>query len=46
MRELNKIVFGKGLFAEIKGKLSLTKGRLVNQDGQFEIEYYLIGNCF
>ena len=34
MKELNKIVLGKGLFASIKGKLCLTKGHLSNQEEQ------------
>ena len=46
MKELNKIVLGKGPLASIKWKLYLTKGQLCNQEGQVEFEYPLIGSCF
>ena len=46
MKELNKIVLGKGLFASIKGELCLTKWHLDNHKRQLEIEYPLTGSCF
>ena len=33
MKELNKIAFGKELFASIKGQRCFTKGQLGNQEG-------------
>ena len=37
MKELNEIIFGKGLFVSIERKLCLTKGHLGNQEEQVEI---------
>ena len=44
MKELDQIVLQKWLFASIKEHLYLTKGYLVNPEGQVEIEYTLIGS--
>ena len=44
--ELNQIVIGKGLFAAVKGHLSLTKGYLDNPEGLVIVESFLSGICF
>ena len=39
MKELNRNIFGKGLFAAIKGHLCLRKGHLDNPEGLVELEH-------
>ena len=39
MKESNKVVLGKWLFASIKGQIYLTKEYFGNQEGHMEIEY-------
>ena len=39
MKELNQNIFGKGLFAAIKGHLCLRKGHLDNPEGLVELEH-------
>ena len=39
MKELNQNIFGKGLFAAIKGHLCLRKGHLGNPEGLVELEH-------
>ena len=46
MKESNKVVLGKWLFASLKGKICLTKGHLCNQEGHMKTEYFFIGSCF
>ena len=38
MKELVQVILQKGLFASIKGYLSLIKRHLDNQEGQVEVE--------
>ena len=46
MKELDRIVLQKGLFASMKGHLCLTKGHLDNPEGQAENEFPLIRSYF
>ena len=47
MKELDQVVFQKGLFVSIKGHLYLTKVHLGNPEGQVEVEpLLLVGSYF